>query len=138
MNDFIEISGKQIRLSQQINGVIAPIAEDVFEIVGLEPLCIGEKIKRFYDLLELNADYAVKYVCYECDIRTSNARIRITRYLLIDLGIRLTNTEDKYLKREEFIIASYQLGNLFDIWFSKQNVLKMLERVGFNVELNSF
>lgn len=138
MEPWTYINDHMIRISYRENGLALPICEDVFEAVGLAAICTKTGVDTFYDLISQDPELAVKFTSYECDTRQDKVIELLRKYFLIDLGIRLEYTNDKYLKHEEFIIAASNIGGLYGTWLPKHELLKMLAEEGFEFELNSF
>lgn len=126
MKQQIQISGNSVRLSHRPTGETLPIIEDILTLAGLEGICTAEGVPRLFDLLSDDPQSAIKFVCYECDLRQDEARNRVKRYFLIDLFVRAKYSESQHKRNDAFMVAGAYLGDLFDTWFSKNDLLKML------------
>jgi len=138
MRNSINIDGKKIQLKRWESGLVLPVTSDVFELVGLGGLCTMEGIDGFFNLIGNNPEAAIKLVCYECDLTQLNAQEYIKRYFIIDCGIRLTKTVSPDLRENDFELARYYLESLFDVWYTRDDILEMLNMEGFNIEIKYY
>lgn len=134
----ITIKGKRIRLSHRVTGETMPIAEDLLSLVGMESLCTPDALKRFFDLMEINPEFAIKFVSYHCDIRQVEAQKRIKRYFVIDTGIRITKSKKRAAIQDSVKVAKSYLSDLLDTWVFTDDLNIMLNEEGFNIDLINY
>lgn len=120
----------------QDNGRILPNSPEILEQVGLS--AVSDKIGKFYDLLEsADPNDIFKWVAYKSNVNLYQAKLMITKYLLLDCGCRMCGGTTKQVRVEEFNwLRNYLSGLEVQRIYSFDEVATMLNDIGFEISIH--
>ena len=125
----------ELNFSIMEDGRSLPRSCEILEQVGLA--AISEVIDKFYDLLGVADPLEfLQWVSYMADVNVFQAKVRVTKYLLLDGGCRMCSGTTEQIRVDEFNWLRDQLSMLEDEKiYSFKEVAEMLNEIGFNIIL---
>lgn len=133
METFVAVCENQIKLVGK-KGNLIPQSDGILKAVGLEEMNKGKRFEQMYKHFQrYEFTRAIRLVAYHQDLSFKEARNRISRYLLIDLGCRLTWADNETQRQSDMIITKCDLSQLLNMDLSTDDIIAKINAEGFNI-----
>lgn len=133
MKQQVIINAGVITISVQ-DGRCVPASSKLLQIVGLSPL--SEELDRLYDFLsDYNEEGLIKWTAYMCDLRRVEAKKRLLRYFVLEMGVRIIWDETEQGKTDDWDIGVDHIRTLLNDFISIEDIQKELEKEGFYITI---
>lgn len=132
----IKIQGKDIRYNFDDEGRAVPMSIDILQLVRIPEL--SEGLKTIYDFMgNYDSKRLLKWAAYHADLTRTEARNRLLRYFIIDIGLRVTQAPNQTIKNDEWEVGVDWIQTLLDDFTTDKTIQRELEREGFKITLTS-
>lgn len=131
----VKLKDKDFKLTVHEDGTLVPNSANILNHVGLEKLNKGKRLERFYELCQCyKHKKAIRYISYLEDISFKKARIRIKRYTLIDVGLRITWDKNEEQRQNNMTYAKSEITNLLELDNvpTTELMIDLMNREGFD------
>ena len=126
-----EINNQPLTVYSYENGRCAPLANDVLNIVGLEP--ISSRTDEFFALLfDSNPEDMMNWVAHHAKISHTEAKLKLRSFFHLDACVRMHFAKTKQLGVDEIRYLRGDISMLETGYsFSYKEIINMLKHEGF-------
>ena len=129
----ITINGFEVKLELKKDGNCIPFANGIFSAIGLPNMVV--ELESVFELL-FSEQYAEisRLVAYteDCSIKTANEKL--VRYILTDLGCRLTWGTNEEQKHVQVVFAASYLKGFLGVQLTCKEIIALVNEQGFNIQ----